>query len=176
MTEDELVAALRDASSHRANQRPATREDVAGLEAACGYRLPTLLTRLLTEVTDGGFGPQSAGFGVSDMTGAALSAVDDEDFRERRWCLPLIDWGCAIMTMIDCRDPSGPLWGWDINLCCLDHALFPLDQTVTQMLEDSLTTEYPEPFYSGYHADLDHLRRLARGCAPLEWEKGRVKR
>ncbi|MFI5681238.1 SMI1/KNR4 family protein [Streptomyces cellulosae] len=139
--------------------------------------------RLLTEVANGGFGPRGALYGVrghdwhctdtfADMTDAALAAVDDPDWGKRRWCLPLIDWGGAIMTLIDCRDPSGPLWGWDPNLCCLEHALFPLDQTLTQMLEEALTAEYPEPFYGGYFAD---LRGTGPGCAPLEWVDGRVK-
>src|SRR5258708_13947348 len=90
----------------------------------------------------------------------------------RRWCLPLIDWGCAIMTLIDCRDPARALWGWDPNLCCLDHALFPLDQHLAQMLEESLTAQYPEPFYAGHFAD---LRRIAPGCGPLAWEHGGVR-
>ena len=183
VTEGELVDAIRNDVFHRDVPRPATREAVAETEAACGYRLPPLLVRLLTEVANGGFGPRVAAYGVrghdwhctdifADMTDAALAAVDDPDWGKRRWCLPLIDWGCAIMTLIDCRDPSGPLWGWDPNLCCLEHALFPLDQSLTQMLKEALTAEYPEPFYARYFAD---LRRAEPGCAPLEWENGRVK-
>jgi hypothetical protein len=81
------------------------------------------------------------------------------------------------MTLIDCRDPSGPLWGWDPNLwdpnlCCLEHALFPLDQSLGQMLKEALTVEYSEPFYARCFAD---LKRTEPGCAPLEWENGRVK-
>ena len=91
---------------------------------------------------------------------------------DRIWCLPLIDWGCAILTLIDCRDPTGPLWGWDPNGCCLGHALFPLDQTLAEMLEESLDADYPQPFYDGYFAG---VRAAESGCVPLQWRNGRVR-
>ena len=73
---------------------------------------------------------------------------------------------------IDCRDPTGSLWGWDPNGCCLDLALFPLDQTFAQMLEESLDADYPEPFYDGYTAG---VRTAEPGCVPLQWQNGRVR-
>jgi len=181
MTEDELVEALRSSVSHREVVPPATREAIAEAEAACGYSLPSLLTRLLTQVANGGFGPRRGVAGVrghewrcldmfEDMTEAARMAADAPEWGQRRWILPLKDWGCAIMTWIDCRDPSGPLWGWDPNLCCLEHAFFPLDQSLAQMLEESLDSDYPEPFYAGYFADL----RRTGGCEPLVWKNGRI--
>jgi hypothetical protein len=180
--EDELVEAIRGAVSGRSVPEAATREAIAETEAASGYPLPPLLTRLFTEVANGGFGPNGAVYGVRghnwhktdlfpDMTEAALAAVADPDWSQRRWCLPLIDWGCAISTMIDCREPSGPLWGWDPNLCCLDHAFFPLDQNLASMLAEALTAQYPEPFYPGYFAD---LRKANSECAPTEWTNGRI--
>ncbi|MER5512605.1 SMI1/KNR4 family protein [Streptomyces sp. NPDC002766] len=183
MTEDELVEALRSAVSQSDVPPPATPQAVAETEAACGYRLPPLLVRLLTSVANGGFGPRWGIYGVrghdwygtdlfADMTEAAIASAHSPDWKQRRWCLPLMDWGCAIMTLIDCRDPAGPLWGWDPNLCCLDHALFPLDQNLAQMLGESLTAAYPEPFYAGYFSD---LRRTEPGCVPLAWENGRVR-
>lgn len=183
MTEDELVEAIRTSVAGTDVPSPASREAIAETEAACGYRLPPLLVRLLTEVANGGFGPRGHVYGVrghdwysaehfADMTEAALEIAGDPEWqRERDGMLPLIDWGCAIATWIDCRDPSGPLWVWDPNLCCLGHAMFPLDQTLAQMLEVSLSDPYGEPFYAGYFAD---LRLSKRGCAPRQWRNGRV--
>jgi hypothetical protein len=183
MTEDEQVTALRAVAADRRAPVPAAREAIVETEAACGFTLPPLLVRLLTEVANGGFGPRRGIYGVrghdwfssdifADMTEAAYASIDDPVWSQRRWLLPLLDWGCAIMTLIDCRDPAGALWGWDPNLCCLEHALFPLDQTLGEMLELSLTASYPEPFYAGYSAD---LRRSTGGCASPAWHGGRIK-
>lgn len=150
MTEDELVEAIRRTVAGRSVPPPATREAIAETEAACGYSLPPLLVRLLTEVANGGFGPLNAVYGVRghnwhssehfpDMTEAAIEAVDDPEWGQRRWCLPLIDWGCGMVTLIDCRDPSGRLWGWDAEL-------FPLNQNLAEMLEHALTTGDDQPF------------------------------
>lgn len=76
------------------------------------------------------------------------------------------------MTLIDFRDAAGPLWGWDPDPCCADHSFFPLDLSIAQMLEESLTADYPEPFYAGWSED---LRRTTSGCAPLQWKNGRLK-
>jgi hypothetical protein len=183
MTEDELIEALQARLGDRDVPAPAAPDAIAETEAACGYPLPPLLTRVLTEVANGGVGPRESLYGVrghdwyssdifADMTEAAQASAEDEEWGRRRWALPLIDWGCAIMTLVDCRDPAGPLWGWDPNLCCLDHALFPLDQTLGAMLEESLAGDYPEPFYTGYGAG---LRASEPGCVPVLWESGRVK-
>ncbi|MCH5677897.1 hypothetical protein [Streptomyces gilvus] len=72
MTEDELVEAIRNDVFHRDVPRPATREAVAETEAACGYPLPPLLVRLLTEVANGGFGPRGAA--------GSLRVVDSSDW------------------------------------------------------------------------------------------------
>lgn len=183
MTQDELVEAIRAGIASRAAPASADRDRIAEFEQISGHRLPPLLARLLTEVANGGFGPRNAVFGVrghnwhtngmfEDMTEAALAARNDPEYAHLSWCVPLIDWGCAIMTLIDCRNPDGPLWGWDPNGCCLEHALSPLDQTLAEMLEESLTAEYPEPFYDGYAAA---VRASEPGCAPLQWREGRVK-
>jgi hypothetical protein len=183
VTEDDLVKALAAGIDSDGHPAPAMPNAITETEAACGYSLPPLLKRLLMEIANGGFGPSSGLYGVCghegysadtfpDMTEAALEFLRDPVWERRRWCLPLIDWGCAIMTMIDCRDPRGPLWGWDPNLCCLDHALFPLDQNLFEFLEASLVVDFPEPFYSGYSAD---LKTVNFECAPLSWKNGRLR-
>ncbi|WP_051450418.1 hypothetical protein [Actinospica robiniae] len=100
-----------------------------------------------------------------DITEAALAARNDPVNGHLNWCVPPIDWGCAIMTLVDGRNPAGPLWGWDPNGCCLDHALFPLDQTLAEMLEEALVSEYPEPLYGGYAAS---VRAAEPACVPLK--------
>jgi hypothetical protein len=109
----------------------------------------------------------------ADMTEAALAMVGDEQWGERRWCLPLLDWGCAISTWVDYRDPSGPLWGWDPHMCCSEHALFPLDQTLAEMLAAWVTERYDDVFYPGYSADLKRASPSG-SCAPLVWRAGRI--
>jgi hypothetical protein len=109
----------------------------------------------------------------ADMTEAAAAAAGEPMWGERRWCLPLVDWGCAISTWIDCRDPSGPLWGWDPHMCCFDHAFFPLDQTLAEMLTAWLPEQRRDVFYPGYFDDLK--RASPPGvCAPLVWRVGRI--
>jgi hypothetical protein len=27
-----------------------------------------------------------------------------------KWLVPIFDWGCTIWSMIDCREPAGPMW------------------------------------------------------------------
>lgn len=184
MTEDELVEAVRADIVGRSVSAPvpATLDDIEDFEQASGYRLPPLLARLFTEVANGGFGPRKGVFGIRghnwhtggmfpDMTEAARESREDPEWVHRGWCVPLIDWGCCLLTHIDCRDPAGPLWGWDPNGCCLDHALFSLDQTLAELLEEALTTEYRELFYAEYFAD---RKAAGRECVPLQWHKGRI--
>jgi hypothetical protein len=184
MTEDELVEAIRHTVEGRDVPPPASREAITATERACGYALPPLLVRLLTTVANGGFGPRPGAYGVcghdfhsaelfADMTEAALAAAGEPMWCERRWCLPPVDWGCAISTWVDCRDPSGPLWGWDPHMCCFDHAFFPLDQTLAEMLTAWLAEQRRDVFYPGYFDDLK--RASPPGvCAPLVWRAGRI--
>ncbi|MBW8806478.1 MAG: hypothetical protein JF587_21880, partial [Catenulisporales bacterium] len=75
--------------------------------------------RLFTDVANGGFGPRHGIYGVrghdwfsaemfGDMTEAAvgIAGTSRSEWRYDPWLLPLKDWGCAIMTWIDCRDPA----------------------------------------------------------------------
>lgn len=191
MTEDELIDAIRATLGGREVPAPATAEAIAEMEAACGHALPPLLVRVLTQVANGGFGPRDRCYGVrghdrhssdlfADLTEAATEiAADPHGWFP--WRPPLVEWGCAIFTLIDVSDPAGALWGWDPNVCCLTHALFPLDQDLRQLLEESVAlydpdpyTAYPSPFYSGYFADLRAVREVRGRCGPLVWRDGRI--
>jgi hypothetical protein len=95
---------------------PATAEAVAGAEEELGFRLPELLARLYVEIANGGFGP---GFGVIGLPGGYLDdgrsivalyrELKPGAVTEWHWpdgLLPICDWGCAILSCIDCRSPD----------------------------------------------------------------------
>ncbi|MER5338482.1 hypothetical protein [Micromonospora sp. NPDC002717] len=48
--------------------------------------------------------------------------------------VPLLAWGCAIWSLVDFGTPEGRMWGWDPNVRCLEHALFPEDFTLAERL------------------------------------------
>ncbi|MEU4572180.1 SMI1/KNR4 family protein [Nonomuraea sp. ATR24] len=159
MTEDEIFEAVRSAPGPDV-LAVASPQAVAEAEEAIGYPLPSLLRRLYLEVGNGGFGPRGGIIGVrgydfwksdifADITESAL-AFRTEPYGRRAGMIQLLDWGCAIASLLDCRDPEGAMWGWDPNLCCLDHALFPQNITFASWLTESIGREFAEPFYDGY--------------------------
>ena len=107
---------------------PAPAVVVEEAERVIGCRLPPLLRRLYLEVGNGGFGPGSGIFGLTDG-----HRDDDRGWTALDWyrqahgtpssywsflpasLLPLCLWGCAIYSLTDCADPEGPMWGWDPN-------------------------------------------------------------
>ena len=102
---------------------PAAPEAVAGAEEKIGYPLPALLRRLYLEVGNGGFGPRDGIPGVGggadvgwdwpDLVTFHLEARADELWKARPWLVPVLDWGCTVMSLIDCRDPEGRMWAWE---------------------------------------------------------------
>lgn len=100
---------------------------IAEAEARLGFRLPQILRELYTEVADGGFGPKD-GFlpllkPVREVKLANLSVGGIEsavelyelfrkgDPEDTSWSwpsglLPILDWGCAIRSCVDCSTPS----------------------------------------------------------------------
>lgn len=90
-----------------------------------GYRMPPLLRRLYSEIADGGFGP--GGDGGRGVLGVDTYGGNDElitaAYAQGPWDLELVnvphglvrfyDWGCAVWSIVDFRDPSGPIWGAD---------------------------------------------------------------
>ncbi|MFI6812450.1 SMI1/KNR4 family protein [Nonomuraea sp. NPDC050328] len=97
---------------------PASAEAVADAEEAIGAPLPPLLRRLYLEVANGGFGPRDGVLGVAGSDYAHHPEFADLlDARRAFGAAPGLvwwfDWGCGIWTVLDCRDPAGPLWIWD---------------------------------------------------------------
>lgn len=62
--------------------------------------------------------------------------------------VPLMGRGCAMWALVDFRTADGPMWDWDPSLCCMRHALAPLEQSLAQWLADWLhgtTAQGPYP-------------------------------
>jgi hypothetical protein len=128
MTEDELVAALGASAARTARaglHPPASLQEVEEAERAIGLRLHPPLRRLHLEVANGGFGPRGAMLGLPggydnatfrDVVEAYRAFADDPEHPGE--LVPVLDWGCAIWTLVDCQDPAGGVWGWDPNGCC----------------------------------------------------------
>jgi hypothetical protein len=100
-------------------------------EAHLGFRLPDLLRRLYTEVGNGGFGPV---FGLIPLSASSLGSdpprqaefdlVTDYFRLVRRYredaaggwpagLVPVFYFGCTVFEFVDCRDPAGPVVGFD---------------------------------------------------------------
>nr|WP_157554273.1 SMI1/KNR4 family protein [Herbidospora sakaeratensis] len=193
MTEDEIFEAIRS-NPGRDVLPVASSEAVAEAEEAIGYPLPSLLRRLYLEVGNGGFGPRGGIIGVRgydfwksdsfpDITDSALGFRAESDGR-CAGMIQLLEWGCGLASLLDCRDPKGALWGWDPNRCCLDHALFPQDITFAAWLAESIGRDFAEPFYDGYSevSDQDEAETAVNTIgeeegpclwSPPLWVKGR---
>ena len=118
VTEDELISAVRAAAEGRDLPPPAPPEVVAEAEAVIGFQLPPLLRRLYVEVANGGFGPAFGVLGIrvpgglnEDITDPYREGWDPAVVKVPKGLVPLCDWGCAMLSMVDFRDPAGPMWG-----------------------------------------------------------------
>lgn len=115
MDEDSLVEEIRSAAQRDKSSVWYPTVGIAHIEFAeevVGFKFPELLRRILMEVSNGGFGP---GYKLGGLPGGHDCAWGDilESFKviqadegyEDGW-LPVIDWGCAQVTMIDCFDKT----------------------------------------------------------------------
>lgn len=120
--------------------KPAAPAAVAEAEEEIGYPLPSLLRRLYLEVGNGGFAPRQGipgvrggadvGWDWPDITAFHRDARADEQWKAWPWLVPVLDWGCTIMSLVDCRDPDGRMWAWEEGqLISLPHR-----QTLTDWL------------------------------------------
>ena len=119
---------------------PAAPDAVAEAEEEIGFPLPPLLRRLYLEVGNGGFGPgegipgvrggADVGWDWSDIAAFHRDARADEQWKAWPWLVPIFDWGCTIMSLIDCRDPDGRMWAWEEG----QLISLPQRQTLTEWL------------------------------------------
>lgn len=167
MTEDEIVEAIRALPGL---PPPASLEAVAEAERVIGYPLPPLLRRLYLEVANGGFGPRAGILGVAgsdylhhgdwaDLVDAYQAFNGDSRHPGLVW---LFDWGCLIWSVVDCRDPAGPIWAWDPNF---DQdtdfpALFPQNMTLQEWLVESLSGNLEKAFETSSLTGIAERRRI----------------
>jgi len=108
-----------------------------------------------------GFGPHTGILGVrggvpsgdwDDLVQLHLAHRADDDSLYPLWLIGFFEWGCAIWSLIDCRDPAGPMWSWDGN----DHTL--RQQTIADWLA----------------LWLECCLKMPEGTAPPSTEKARI--
>jgi hypothetical protein len=128
---DKLIAKLLEA----ARADPATHwyEVVSGnaiafVEATLDVTLPKILKHCYTRISNGGFGP---GYQLTGLPGGHDSSWGDllqttfelrrHDDCEEEW-VPLIDWGCAQFTIVDCTDAQ-IITLYNADFHCEDYTL-----------------------------------------------------
>lgn len=97
---------------------PLSEQEVADWERETGFRLPTLLRTLYIQVGDGGFGP---GYGLFRMkTHQVIHPASLPGGQETDRYLKICDWGCAIASFLDCKQPAAPVFRFDPNQTAAD--------------------------------------------------------
>ncbi len=148
-----------------------TMEKVAGVETKLGFALPELLRRIYTEIADGGFGPGYGLTGIESDRNSCLNGNLAESYeyymRESKaefgapWqpkLLPILTWGCGILSCVDCVDPAFPVYYLDPGMHCLDDP--GIEATLT--LADGTVQKIPNPF-----ADQSPARDEKPSCLQL---------
>jgi hypothetical protein len=107
-----IFAKLRDAAAadpKTVRFGPVAPADVAAAEDYLGFALPKLLKRSYTEIGNGGFGPGlliGLPGGYESSWGDLLqtwTVMHEHEEHEESW-LPIVDWGCAQFSLVDCDD------------------------------------------------------------------------
>jgi hypothetical protein len=114
----------------RALRPPVSDADLDLAEAQLGFRLHPLLRRLYSEVADGGFGPEYSLLPLAEavsatMAKAAQGIQDPRDGQRRYWpfeAVAILDWGCGMNAVVDCRSPEGTVLLVDPNPGLPDRA------------------------------------------------------
>jgi hypothetical protein len=120
--DDDLIRALRDRlPANEVDGGPVSAEDIASAEAQLGFQLPPLLRRIY-ETIDGGIGPGYGLYplvdGTDTLVARYLEFVNSTYVPEpgepayEPWpkrLLPIVDWGCAMWSCLDCRTDNGPI-------------------------------------------------------------------
>jgi hypothetical protein len=120
---------LKDAARKQRSDPVLTEAAIRDAEVALGFPIPVPLRRLYAEVGNGGFGP---GYGFYGLVGGTerfpgenvvglyrlFRQGDPEDplFSWPHGLLPVVDWGCAIRSCVDCSMPSFPIIRHDPNV------------------------------------------------------------
>jgi hypothetical protein len=124
-------------------------EGIAYAEEVFGFKLPKLLRQAYLKISNGGFGPGPiiglpGGYGSSwgDVLKSWEELQDHEDY-EDGW-LPIIDWGCAQFSIVDCENDYQM-----VSLC--DGEFHPEDYSFESLVEHWLAGEIPELSGGGFY-------------------------
>jgi len=96
---------------------PVSDAKVLYAEDLLGFKLPVIPKRIYTELSNGGIGPgyKLGGLpGGNDCAWGDILASTDELRRSEEYedgWLPVLDWGCNQVTMVDCED-DGKIVTW----------------------------------------------------------------
>jgi SMI1 / KNR4 family (SUKH-1) len=114
----------------RSLRPPVAAADLDWAEEQLGFRLHPLLRRLYSEIADGGFGWEGSFLplarAVSETVAKVGQGVQDPAAGQRR-CWPLealavLDWGCGMNAVVDCRSLEGTVLLVDPNPGLPDRA------------------------------------------------------
>ena len=155
----------------RAPNPPVLQEALEEFEREFGFRLPTLVRRLYTEVADGGYGPSWGIHRLWSPPGTDFERWWDEPmsveawyrlYRQERekdeppgywqyWPEPSIRFcevGCNTLICVDCTTDEGRVFMDDPNLGRdARECLLPVADSVAQWLSDWLQKPWPETGY-----------------------------
>ena len=122
------ITALQSLAQASAAQPPLPESEIADAEKHFGFRLPDPVRQFYSQVSAGGYGPGYGFYGLTrgtetfpDETVLSLYTIfrkgdpDEPEFVWPHMLLPILDWGCAIRTCVDCSTPSLPMIRFDPN-------------------------------------------------------------
>jgi SMI1 / KNR4 family (SUKH-1) len=131
-------------------QPPLSEAALDEAEARLGFALPPVVRQLYGTAGNGGFGP---GYGLIGLLGGVTSDLDrdaveeylafrapDPEDRGYEWperLLPILHWGCAIYSCVDCGSDEAPMVRFDPNPVSDDWsvAFAPEGRTLRSWLE-----------------------------------------
>jgi hypothetical protein len=120
---------LKDSARKQHANPAASESSIRDAERALGFAIPAILRRLYSEIGDGGFGPGHGFYGLVSGTEKfpdenvtylyrlfRKGDPEDPEFSWPHMLLPVLDWGCAIRSCVDCSIPSLPIVRHDPNV------------------------------------------------------------
>ncbi|MGX5185991.1 SMI1/KNR4 family protein [Streptomyces avermitilis] len=117
MLDEAIVETVRGIAGAGSLPAPATPEAVVQAEKMIGFPLPPLLRRLYLGGKRGlrpgrGFLGVRGGASQGDWNDLAEIYQDGPDPSGQlpAGLVPVHDWGCTIWSLVDFRDPAGPMW------------------------------------------------------------------
>jgi hypothetical protein len=121
----------------------ATPDQIAKAEKKLGKVLPPLLKRIYAEIGNGGFGPGYGLYACDDL----IDDAEEDGIIWKKGMLPLLTWGCGILTCVDLTDSKYPIFAFDPGAHCLDNdvefTLTAADGTVLDHQE--IKDKYKDP-------------------------------